>query len=75
MNSYFEQVDDNLRRIKLVANLLAEIHTQIVDPLYPEARADLLLATEDLAETSLEILLDIRQLAWEDNKTPPSDYS
>lgn len=75
MNSYFEEVEDNLRRLKLATHLLAEVHTQLLDPLYPDAKADLLLATEDLAETALDIMHTAREMAWSNNVTPPTDFS
>lgn len=75
MNSYFDQVDDNLRRLKLVTHVLAEVQTQLVDPLYPDAKADLILASEDLAQTAFEILELARDLTWSNNITPPSDFS
>lgn len=75
MDNYFEQVDINLRRMKLATHVLAEIHTQLVDPLYPEPKADLLLASEDLAETAFEILEAVREIVWKSNLTGPTSNS
>ena len=75
MDNYFEQVDINLRRMKLATHVLAEIQTQLLDPLYPEPKADLLLASEDLAETAFEILEAVREIVWKSNITGPTSIS
>lgn len=62
-----QHINDNLRRLKLATDVVAEVHRALLDPLDPESQADLLLATEDLADTTLELLLTVRKIVWHES--------
>ena len=62
-----EHLSNNLRRIKLATDVVAEVHRALLDPIDPESQADLLLAVEDLADTTLELLLAGRQVVWHES--------
>lgn len=70
---YVDQIEANLRRIKLASNVIAEVHHQLVDPLFPDSKADLLLATEELCLTAIELIEDVRFLVWGENTNPDRD--
>lgn len=65
---YFDQVRANLRRVKLSTQVVAEVKETLVDPLYPDNKADLLLAVEELAEESIALLLEVREMVWESQR-------
>lgn len=58
------QVNANLRQIKLATHVLAEVHAKLINPLDPEEKADLLLASEDLCLLAIELVEDVRELVW-----------
>ena len=68
-----QHIRDNLRRIKLATDVVAEVHKSLLDPLDPESQADLLLATEDLADTTLELLLSVRKVVWNESLVQDPD--
>jgi hypothetical protein len=74
-NDYQENIQANLRKIKLATHVIAEAHTNLLEPIFPEDKADLLLATEDLATTAFELMEDVRSSIWSDNLTGPTTES
>jgi hypothetical protein len=53
-----------LRRLKLCAYAVQEIHTEVLPPTDPEHKADLLLATEALTYEVFELLRTVKIYAW-----------
>jgi hypothetical protein len=74
-NDYQENIQANLRKIKLATHVIAEAHTNLLEPIFPEDKADLLLATEDLATTAFELMEDVRASIWSANLTGPTTES
>lgn len=72
---YNEKIEANLRRIKLANDVLTDVHRNIVDPLDSEEKANLLLATEDLAETVYDLIKVVREVVWSDDLAPPPEDS
>lgn len=68
IESYDQQVETNQRRLKLCFYAVEEIRRQLVEPIYPDQKADLILATEDLCLASYELLEQTRQLVWGDSE-------
>jgi hypothetical protein len=57
-------VDVALRRLQLCAYAVQEIHTEVEEPLDPDHKADLLLATENLTYEVLDLLRTVKYYAW-----------
>jgi hypothetical protein len=57
-------VDVALRRLQLCAYAVQEIHTEVEQPLDPDHKADLLLATENLTYEVLDLLKTVKYYAW-----------
>jgi hypothetical protein len=74
-NDYQENINSNLRKIKLATHVIAEAHANLLEPIFPEDKADLLLATEDLATTAFELMEDVRASIWSENLTGPTTES
>lgn len=74
-NDYEENIKANLRKIKLATHVIAEAHANLLEPIFPEDKADLLLATEDLATTAFELMEDVRASIWSNNLTGPTTES
>jgi hypothetical protein len=74
-NDYQENIKANLRKIKLATHVIAEAHANLLEPIFPEDKADLLLATEDLATTAFELMEDVRSSIWSSNLTGPTTES
>jgi hypothetical protein len=72
-NLFDEHFANNLRRIKLAADVVAEVHRGLLEPLDPESQADLLLATEDLADTTLDLLIAVRSVVWNESLAQDPD--
>lgn len=53
-----------LRRLELCNYAVQEIHAEVDHPEDPEHRADLLIATENLAFEVLDLLHTVRLYAW-----------
>jgi hypothetical protein len=62
-------------RIGLCESALETITPDLYDPVYPELRADLLLAAESLNNTAAELLLAARKIAWQNTKIPRGGFS
>lgn len=67
LDDYDKQVSDNLRKIKLCTHVLEEVREGLLDPFHPERHADLLLAAEDLASISFELMSSVRAIVWNDD--------
>lgn len=75
LDEYNLLVEANLRRIRLATAVVNEVHDQLIDPLYPHAKADLLLQTEALLESSFALLDDVRELVWANQHREPTPDS
>lgn len=75
LGEYNQLVEANLRRIRLATAVVNEVHDQLLDPLYPHAKADLLLQTEALLEASFHLLDDVREMVWGNQLTEPTPDS
>lgn len=53
-----------LRRLELCTYAVQEIHTELENPDDPEHKADILLATENLAYEVLDLLNTAKLYAW-----------
>lgn len=53
-----------LRRLELCAYAVQEIHTEIDQPTDPEAKADLILATEKLVGEVIDLYTTVRRYVW-----------
>jgi hypothetical protein len=66
-----------LRRLQLCSYAIQEIHVELEQPDDPEAKADLLLATENLVYEALDLLQTVKGYAWgrelESELIPPDD--
>jgi hypothetical protein len=68
LEDYQEAVESNLRKIRLSELVVSEAHSNLVSPIYPEDKADLLIATEKLAESAFMLLEQVREMVWQDSK-------
>jgi hypothetical protein len=75
LEDYQEAVESNLRKIRLSELVVSEAHSNLVVPIYPEDKADLLIATERLAESAFLLLEQVRDIVWEESKNQPSSES
>jgi hypothetical protein len=75
LDEYQLLVEANLRRIRLATSVINEVHNQLLDPLYPHSKADLLLQTEALVEASFNLLEDVREVVWSNQHGQPSPGS
>jgi hypothetical protein len=75
LEDYQEAVESNLRKIRLSELVVSEAHSNLVVPIYPEDKADLLIATERLAESAFLLLEQVREIVWEESKNQPSSES
>lgn len=62
--SYDHQVDVNQRRLRLCFYAVEEVKKTLLEPIYPDQKADLLLASEDLCLATYELLELTRGLVW-----------
>ncbi len=53
-----------LRRLELCTYAVQEIHTELENPQDPEHKADILLATENLAYEVIDLLNTAKLYAW-----------
>jgi hypothetical protein len=75
LDEYGFLVDANLRRIRLATAVINEVQDQLLDPIYPHAKADLLLQTEALADATLILLENVRELVWANQYRDPTPDS
>jgi hypothetical protein len=52
-----------------------EVHEQLLDPIYPHSKADLLLQTEALLEASFNLMDEVREVVWANQLGNPSPDS
>lgn len=57
-------LDVTLRRLELCAYAVQEIHSEMLAPQDPEAKADLILATEKLFIETVELYHTVRLFVW-----------
>lgn len=64
-----------LRRLQLCTYALQEIHIELEEPEDSEAKADLLIAAENMAYEALDLLQTVKDYAWgeEPAYAPPDD--
>lgn len=60
-----------LRRLELCAYALNEIHMEVEQPQDPDAKADLLLATEKVVSEVFDLYETVRRYVW--GVEPPED--
>ena len=53
-----------LRRLQLCSYALQEIHVEVEQPEDPEAKADLLIAAENVAYEALDLLQTVKGYVW-----------
>ena len=75
LDEYNLLVEANLRRLRLATAVVNEVHDNLIDPLYPHAKADLLLQSEALLEASFNLLDDVREVVWANQLTEPTPDS
>ena len=57
-------IETALRRLELCTYAVQEIHTELEDPQDPEAKADLILATERLVAETVDFYATVRRYVW-----------
>ena len=66
-----------LRRLQLCSYALQEVHVSVEKPSDSEAKADLLIAAENVAYEALDLLQTVKGYAWgpelEDPPIPPNN--
>lgn len=63
-----------LRRLELCSYAVQEVHTELEQPSDPEHKADLLLATENLAYEVLDLLNTAKLYAWGPDEEEEEEY-
>lgn len=53
-----------LRRLELCTYALQEVHIQLEPPTNPDAKADLILATEKLVAETVDLYQTVRHYVW-----------
>lgn len=75
LDEYNLLVEANLRRLRLATAVINEVHDNLIDPLYPHAKADLLLQSEALLEASFTLLDEVREMVWANQFGEPTPNS
>lgn len=75
LNDYQEAVEQNLRKIRLCRHVIDEVHRTLIEPLYPEDKADLLLATEYLLDSIVCLTDDVSTMVWQNQLKKPTSES
>ena len=75
LDDYQLAVEANLRRIRLATAVVNEVHEQLLDPIYPHSKANLLLQTEALLEASFNLMDEVREVVWANQLGNPSPDS
>lgn len=73
--SYQEEVDANLRKIRLSEHVISEVHSKLIVPIYSDDKADLLIEVENLAESVFLLLEEVRSFVWNEHLQEPSSES
>lgn len=74
IEDYHERVGVNLRRLRLAHEVIDEVHTFLLDPLFPKERADLLIEAEDTAESAYRLMETVQQIVWNEELKKPSNH-
>jgi len=64
-------VDAAVQRLELCTHVIQELHVELEEPSDPELKADLLLASENLAYEVIDLLNTAKLYAW--GKEEPED--
>lgn len=68
-----------LRRLQLCTYALQEIHVELEEPEDPEAKADLLIAAENMVYEAVDLLATVKLYTWgpesEHSFTAPDDLT
>lgn len=76
MKEYEKQmVQTAVQRLDACTFTVAAVHEQLIDPEDSERRADLLIASERLMAEVLDLVMDLRMIAWPDNAPFPDHPS
>lgn len=57
-------INTALRRLELCAYAVQEIHTELEEPFDPDAKADLIIATEKLVGETIDLYATVRRYVW-----------
>jgi hypothetical protein len=68
-----EAFDRNIRRLNACAYTAGVVQRDLLSSSSTERRADLLIATENLAAQAFALLAEVRELAWQDSTFPISN--
>jgi hypothetical protein len=74
VEDYHERVEVNLRRLRLAHEVINEVHKQILDPLFPQERADLLIESEDVAESAYRLMETVQHIVWNKELKKPINH-
>lgn len=72
IEEYEQRVGANVRRIDLAQEVIEEVHRSLLNPLYVDEKADLLISAEALAESTFMLLYEIREMVWNSEGGPES---
>ena len=75
INDYQESVEQTIRKIKLCHHVVNEVHRSLIEPIYPEDKADLLLATEALLDSIVCLTEDVSTIVWKNQLRKPTSES
>ena len=64
LDDYSARVETNLRRIRLAKDVVEEVNRFLIDPVYPDDKADLLIAAEELAQSSFYLMEAVQAVVW-----------
>ena len=69
-----KQIDAHLRQTRLCAIVIEDVLQDLIDPVTPDSRADLLLAAEQLALDAIRLVEQARAFAWQQQpaEIPPN---
>lgn len=63
-----------LSRLSACNYTLGKVYDEMYDPIDPDARADLLIAAEDLALGAMALAVLAREIAWQESSLPLSEH-
>jgi hypothetical protein len=74
VENYHERVEVNLRRLRLAHDVIDEVHTFLLDPLFPKERADLLIEAENTAESAYKLMESVQEIVWNEELKKPINH-
>ena len=74
IENYHERVEVNLRRLRLAHEVIDEVHKSLLDPLFPQERADLLIEVESLAESAYILMQEVQDIVWDESLGKPENH-